>query len=108
MFLFRCIILAITAFLLSQQTFANENNAHQNKAPIVKPEKTLSSTVNINKAGLDELLKVNGMTLSKAKSIIAYRKQQGDFKSLDALSQVKGFKRMKKEKRELLYQQLTI
>lgn len=50
--------------------------------------------VNLNKATAKELAKVKGVSMSKAKAIVAYRKKHGDFKSLDELKEVKGFKKM--------------
>ena len=50
--------------------------------------------VNLNKATAKELAKVQGLNVTKAKAIVSYRKKHGDFKSVDELKDVKGFKRM--------------
>jgi competence protein ComEA len=47
--------------------------------------------VNINSASIDELKKVKGIGAAKAAAIVDYRTQHGPFKSVDGLSEVKGF-----------------
>ena len=47
--------------------------------------------VNINTATQSELEAVKGLGPAKAKAIIAYREQNGAFKSVDDLDKVKGF-----------------
>lgn len=64
--------------------------------------------VNINVATEADLMHIIGMTKSKAKSLISYRSQNGNFKTLDELSNVKGFKRLKAEKREALLEQMAL
>jgi competence protein ComEA len=64
--------------------------------------------VNLNKATVKELIKVKGLNTSKARSIVAYRKKHGDFKSTDELKQVKGFKKMKEENLKEISDQLVI
>lgn len=49
-----------------------------------------SGTVNINNASETELVSLPGIGPSKAKAIADYRQQQGGFKSIDDLQQVKG------------------
>ena len=47
--------------------------------------------VNINKASADEIAaSLNGVGDKKAQAIVKYRKQEGHFKSIDELSNVKG------------------
>ncbi|KLT73201.1 topoisomerase [Neisseria arctica] len=46
--------------------------------------------ININTANVNELAKLPGIGLSKAAAIVAYRNQNGLFKSLDELKNVKG------------------
>lgn len=64
--------------------------------------------ININKATLDDLLKIKGMSKTKANNMISYRTQHGGFKSVDDLKNVKGFKKMKKESRDLIQNQLSM
>jgi competence protein ComEA len=50
-----------------------------------------STPVNINTADAETLAKsLDGIGLSKAKAIVAYREEHGPFKSADDLAQVKG------------------
>jgi len=46
--------------------------------------------VNINKATQKELIKLKGIGIVTADAIIEYRKNHGDFKSVDDLVKVKG------------------
>ena len=54
-----------------------------------KKEASVGS-VNINSASETELVALPGIGPSKAKAIAEYRQQQGGFKSIDDLQQVKG------------------
>ena len=60
-----------------------EKNDNQDKEEI-------SSKVNINKATLEELLTVSGIGESKAKAIIEYRQQNGEFKKIEDIMEVSG------------------
>ena len=64
--------------------------------------------VNLNKATVKDLMKLKGMNASKARSIVAYRKKHGDFKSTDDLANVKGFKKLKSDKLKEITDQLTV
>jgi competence protein ComEA len=46
---------------------------------------------NINTATLEQLKKVKGIGAAKAKAIVEYRTEHGPFKSVDELTEVKGF-----------------
>lgn len=48
------------------------------------------SKVNINTATAEEFASLNGVGPAKAKAIVEYRKQIGEFKSLEELTMVKG------------------
>ncbi len=51
----------------------------------------LASTVNINTADAAAMAEaLDGVGLAKANAIVEYRKQHGDFSSLEELLQVKG------------------
>ena len=46
--------------------------------------------VNINTANADELATLNGIGKAKAEAIVAYRTANGNFKTVDDLTKVKG------------------
>ena len=77
------------------------------------PVKTEVSTaqsikVGLNKSDAKTLMQVKGMSAYKAHAIIAYRKQNGEFKTMDDLVKVKGFKRLKPENMKPLTDQLLL
>ncbi len=49
------------------------------------------AAVNLNTATQSELESVKGLGPAKAKAIITYRDENGNFKSVDDLDKVKGF-----------------
>ena len=51
------------------------------------------ATVNVNTAQQSELQRTQGLDKYKAKSLIEYRAQNGDFRSLADLEKVPGFSR---------------
>ncbi|OGT39989.1 MAG: hypothetical protein A3F12_02610 [Gammaproteobacteria bacterium RIFCSPHIGHO2_12_FULL_38_14] len=59
-------------------------------------------------ATVKDLMQIKGINAYKAKSIIAYREKNGNFKSIDDLAKVKGFKRMKKDKLITIQHQLMV
>lgn len=69
---------------------------------------TEQTKININKATAKELMKIKGMNAAKARAIVAYRKKHGDFKTVDDLSNVKGFKKMKPEMMKEMQDQMSI
>jgi competence ComEA-like helix-hairpin-helix protein len=76
------------------------------------PAKTEASAaaakISLNKADVKVLMQVKGMNAYKAHAITAYRKQNGDFKTVDDLVKVKGFKRMKPENMKSMIEQLQL
>lgn len=69
---------------------------------------TSDSKVDLNKATVKDLMKVKGLNATKAKAIVAYRKKHGDFKSVEALKEVKGFKKMKDDEMKKIVDQLSV
>lgn len=63
-----------------------KNNNQENK----EEHKEENKKVNINKATLEELLLISGIGESKAKSIIEYRQQNGEFKKIEDIMNVSG------------------
>lgn len=73
-----------------------------------QPAADQTAKVDLNKATAKDLMKVKGLTAAKAKAIVAYRKKHGDFKTLDELKEVKGFKKMKEDTLKQIEDQLTV
>lgn len=51
---------------------------------------TQSDKVNINKASIEELMTLTGVGESKAKAIVDYREENGNFKSIEEIKNVSG------------------
>lgn len=64
--------------------------------PVRTPSAAVSSsaTVSLNTATPGDLAGVPGMNRSKVRAIVAYRKKNGPFTTLDTLKKVAGFRRM--------------
>ena len=69
---------------------------------------TAQEKLDLNKATAKELMKVKGLSAAKAKAIVTYRKQHGDFKSIEDLKEVKGFKKMNEKTMKKIEDQLAI
>lgn len=102
---YRTILAVVAAMVLAAPVFANDASASTN------PQTTAMATetkVNINKATAKDLMKIKGLNAAKARAIIAYRNKHGDFKALDDLSNVKGFKKVKPDAMKEIQGQLTV
>jgi competence protein ComEA len=124
MSLYRTLVAAVAAMGLASVAFAstqsNQSNSMQgqgdNQTMQVADSSTMDSTsatteqtkTNINTATAKELMKVKGLNAAKAKAIVTYRKKNGEFKSLDDLRQVKGFKKVNDKNLQEIQDQLTI
>lgn len=52
----------------------------------------IKDKINLNRCNTNELIKIKGIGIKKALSIIEYRKKYGDFKSISELKLIKGIK----------------
>jgi comEA protein len=115
---YRSLLAAVAALVVALPAFADETPAattDQTAQPAAQSTETQAtaqpaaeqSKVNINKATVKELTKVKGISPAKAKAIVSYRKKNGDFKSVDDLKNVKGFKKMNEEQMKNIQDQLT-
>jgi competence protein ComEA len=102
MLFFRTFFIVLTLFGLFNTVYSEQTSTISN------PTQVHPAKLNINKATLNELMAIKGITKSKAKSIVAYYKKHGDFKSLDDLKKVRGFKKLKPEQLKNIQDQLTI
>jgi len=107
--------LATSVFAADENTNAAQNPAGNAPQAMQIADATTTTTttqstdtkVDVNKATAKELSKVKGLSMGKAKAIVAYRKKHGDFKSLDELKDVRGFKKMNDETMKQIQDQLT-
>lgn len=110
MSVYRMCLAAMAAMVLAVPAFADDNSSA--KAAVQSQQVTQTNgadtKINVNKATSKELMQVKGLTASKARAIVAYRKKQGDFKSIDALAKVKGFKKVKADEMKQIEAQLTV
>ena len=86
-----------TAVAFSSSVFAADTPAKPTAAPVAsaapaaKPASPASQEViNINTADAQALTKLNGIGAKKAEAIVAWRKANGNFKTVDQLADVKG------------------
>lgn len=110
---YRSLLAAVAAMVIATPVFAQDAAAQATAADASKAKATATAPatqtkVNINKASAKELMAVAGITSSRANAIVKYRKQNGDFKSVDDLASVRGFKKMKAEKLKTITDQLSI
>lgn len=89
---------ALGAFMIATFFFGGLSLIASGKVLAAQPKATLqlqeqarpAVMVNINKATLDELVKVRGIGPVMAKRIVEHRDKNGAFKSIDDLTQVQG------------------
>jgi competence ComEA-like helix-hairpin-helix protein len=78
----------------AQGTTATKTEAKTQSQPAGKTPVLKGKTVNINKANEAELVKnIPLITPALAKEIVKYRKDNGDFQTLEELLQIEGFNR---------------
>ena len=67
--------------------------------------KSLRTMTNINKASVDELLRVPGIGLKTAEFILAYRAEHGRFNNLEPLKEARG---MREDRYERIIKYVTV
>lgn len=115
---YRTLLAALAAVVIASPVFAEDATPSTDATPAAEATTTattdaaapaaMEAKVNVNKASAKELMKVKGLNASKARAIVAYRKKNGDFKSVEDLAKVKGLKKMKAEDLKAIEDQLTI
>ena len=65
---------------------------HLKEQPVVKQVKALEEKININKAGEEEIAKLPGINIVKAKKVVQYRILHNGFKDIDEFIKIAGIK----------------
>ena len=109
---YRTVIAAVAALGLAGAVFADDAATTTTNTTSTTTQQTTAtdatmSQVNINTATAKDLAKVKGITKAKARAIVAYRKKNGNFKTLDDLKMVNGFKKMDDQSMKAIQDQLT-
>ena len=78
--------------LIQNKCQQKDENSLKNDACITNnnSNKIIDTKVSLNKASLEELMTLPGIGEVKAKEIINYRTEKGEFKSLEELLQISG------------------
>ena len=81
-------LVVVTLTLVSFNAYASAPIGDEIKSENLAAEKSL--VININKADENAIAQLKGIGLKKAQAIVAYRKEHGDFSTMDELLNVKG------------------
>lgn len=112
---YRTILATVAAIALASPVFADDaatTTTTESTTATQTTDSTSTSTteakVNLNTASAKDLMKVKGLNAAKARAIVSYRKKHGNFKSIEDLANVKGFKKMNADSIKSIEDQLTI
>lgn len=94
----------------ANQQAANTTTQGTQATPVQAVGQPAANTakINLNTATKADLMRVKGLSAHKAAAILAYRQKHGDFKSLDDLRAVKGFKKISQRRMKRIENQLTL
>lgn len=106
----RALLATVAVFGLMTAGYALSHPGLPQSSPSLSAlaEASKSEKLNLNTASAKELGKVKGLSKAKAKNIELHRKKNGNFKALDDLKLVKGFKKVKPETLKLIQDQLKL
>lgn len=76
--------------VVAEKASPSAKSATEGKASEIKADKAMPKIVNINSADKDQLVALPGIGPKTAEAIVAYRKDNGNFKSVEELTKVKG------------------
>ncbi len=87
----KCNLICIALLTLSVVFSINPVFAAEKKSKAaVKVEQQLNSAIDINSAGVDDLVQLPGIGQKTAERILSYRQENGKFQSIEDLMNVKG------------------
>lgn len=78
------------AAVVAEKGSPSAQSATEGKTAQIKADKAMPKNVNINSADKDQLVALPGIGPKTAEAIVAYRKENGNFKSVEELTKVKG------------------
>ena len=78
----------------TEQTEKTEKTeeTEQKEQELPEEQQEADARVNINTAGVEELMTLKGVGVSRAQAIIAWRKEQGPFEKPEDIMQISGIK----------------
>ena len=82
-------LILVMAFLASP-IVGDLLNPELSEASVRAAQATSIPMINVNKAGVDELMQLKGVGKTVAERIVNYRKENGSFESSDDLKKIKG------------------